>query len=67
MLPIVTQPSHIPLGDTENAWETAGLAAGLQIWRIDKFKVISWPKERIGTFYDGDSYLVLHVSEPVLI
>jgi len=32
----------------------------LQIWRIEKFKVVSWPKDKYGVFYDGDSYIVLH-------
>ncbi|KAH8104671.1 fragmin60 [Cristinia sonorae] len=47
-------------GDKEPAWETAGQQIGLQIWRIEKFKVVEWPKENYGTFYDGDSYIVLH-------
>jgi len=32
----------------------------LQIWRIEKFHVKSWPKERYGEFYSGDSYIVLN-------
>lgn len=46
--------------DTEPAWDNAGKALGIQIWRIEKFQVKSWPKEQYGQFYDGDSYIVLH-------
>ncbi|KAK7690155.1 hypothetical protein QCA50_006804 [Cerrena zonata] len=47
-------------GDGEPAWELAGKEPGLKIWRIEKFHVVDWPKERYGSFYDGDSYIVLH-------
>ncbi|EMD39791.1 hypothetical protein CERSUDRAFT_81131 [Gelatoporia subvermispora B] len=47
-------------GDTEAAWQSAGKAPGLQIWRIEKFTIQEWPRSRYGTFYDGDSYIVLH-------
>jgi len=46
--------------DTEPAWDNAGKELGIQVWRIEKFKVVSWPKEQYGSFYDGDSYIVLH-------
>jgi gelsolin len=46
--------------NTEPAWANAGKNVGLEIWRIEKFKVVSWPKEQYGQFYSGDSYLVLH-------
>jgi len=45
---------------SEAAWEGAGKVAGLQIWRIEKFKVVAWPKDQYGKFYDGDSYIVLN-------
>lgn len=48
---------------TEPAWDGVGLAAGLWIWRIESFKVVPWPKEDFGSFYDGDSYIVLLVEE----
>jgi gelsolin len=44
----------------EKAWVGAGKAPGLQIWRIEKFKVVAWPKEEYGKFFDGDSYIVLN-------
>jgi len=45
---------------TEAAWTNAGKKVGLQIWRIEKFQVKSWPQEQYGSFYDGDSYIVLN-------
>jgi len=45
---------------TEPAWQNAGRAPGLQIWRIEKFQVKSWPQDQYGSFYSGDSYIVLH-------
>ncbi|THG98496.1 hypothetical protein EW026_g3690 [Hermanssonia centrifuga] len=47
-------------GDKEAAWDTAGKEVATQIWRVEKFTVVEWPKERFGSFYDGDSYIVLH-------
>jgi len=46
--------------DQEPAWRGAGTKLGLQIWRIVKFKVTSWPSEDYGKFYGGDSYIILH-------
>lgn len=44
---------------TEDAWKDAGKKVGLQIWRIEKFQVVAWPEDKYGTFFDGDSYIVL--------
>jgi gelsolin len=30
----------------------------MKVWRIENFKVVPWAHP--GTFYDGDSYIVLH-------
>src|SRR3990167_5330643 len=46
--------------NTEPAWANAGQEVGLQIWRIEKFNVVSRPKETYGEFFDGDSYIVLN-------
>jgi gelsolin len=44
---------------TEKAWEKAGKKPGMQIWRIEKFKVVA-SKTPPGTFYDDDSYICLN-------
>jgi len=44
----------------EEEWALAGKTAGIQIWRIEKFHIVAWPKTEYGKFYNGDSYLVLH-------
>jgi len=45
-------------GDKEPAWDDAGKVPGLQLWRIEQFRVVSWTKP--GQFFDGDSYIILH-------
>jgi gelsolin len=45
---------------TEPAWKGAGQKVGLEIWRIEKFKVKLWPKDLYGSFYSGDSYICLN-------
>jgi gelsolin len=44
----------------EPAWKVAGKEPGVQVWRVEQFKIVPWPKERYGQFYSGDSYIVLH-------
>jgi gelsolin len=46
----------------EKAWEGCGKEKGVQIWRIEKFQVKNWPKDRYGEFYSGDSYICLHTK-----
>lgn len=33
---------------------------GLKIWRVEQFHIVEWPQEQYGSFYDGDSYIVLN-------
>ncbi|KZT27457.1 fragmin60 [Neolentinus lepideus HHB14362 ss-1] len=47
-------------GDEEAVWQNAGKKPGVEIWRIEHFMIAEWPRDRYGTFYDGDSYIVLH-------
>jgi len=44
----------------EPAWKGAGQKVGMEIWRIEKFKVVVWPKDLYGSFYSGDSYICLN-------
>ena len=50
---------------TEPAWNNGiiGNQIGLFIWRIEDFKVVPWPREKYSSFYEGDSYIVLHTEE----
>jgi len=44
----------------ELAWTGAGQAIGTEIWRIEKFQVVPWPKTKYGQFFSGDAYIVLN-------
>jgi hypothetical protein len=53
-------------GALEPAWDEdtgVGSKAGLWVWRIEQFKVVAVPKRDQGSFYTGDSYIVLNVSD----
>jgi len=47
----------------EPAWSHAGQKVGLEIWRVEQFKIKAWPKDQYGKFYSGDSYIVLHTYQ----
>jgi len=49
--------------ETEPAWAGAGQAVGLKIWRIVKFEVTEWPESDYGSFYSGDSYIILNTYQ----
>jgi len=46
--------------DSAEEWKGIGMKEGVEVWRVEKLKVVPWPKESYGSFYDGDSYIVLH-------
>ena len=50
----------------EPQWTGCGEKAGLQVWRIEQFRVVAWPKSKYGRFHIGDSYIVLntYVKDP---
>ncbi|KAK3998031.1 hypothetical protein QBC44DRAFT_346756 [Cladorrhinum sp. PSN332] len=52
---------------TEPAWNDGrvGLQPGLLIWRIENFCVVPVPEPNYGSFYEGDSYIILHSVLPV--
>jgi len=52
----------------EPAWKglpPRSVEPSVRVWRIEKFKVVPYPQADYGTFYRGDSYIVLHTyKEP---
>jgi gelsolin len=46
--------------DGETAWDVIGSNVGLYIWRMEQFRVVPVPNEQYGSFYSGDSYIVLN-------
>jgi len=48
----------------EDAWKGIGKQVGLEIWRIQQFKVVPVPKNQYGHFHTGDSYIVLNTYKP---
>jgi len=52
-------------------WKGAGQSVGVEIWRIEKFKVVRWSKsngtkkekKQHGKFFTGDAYIVLNTYE----
>eukprot|EP01083_Nonionella_stella_P073707 199551_1 len=45
--------------ETEKAYKGAGQKQGVQVWRVENFKVVPWPEEKYGCFFRGDSFIVL--------
>jgi len=43
----------------EHSWDNAGTQVGVLVWRIEQFKVKAVPAETYGSFYSGDSYIIL--------
>eukprot|EP00049_Salpingoeca_infusionum_P004478 m.79901 g.79901 ORF g.79901 m.79901 type:complete len:822 (+) comp12582_c1_seq4:132-2597(+) len=46
--------------ETEKAWQAVKKREGLNIWRIEQFKVVEVAHDDFGVFYDGDSYIILN-------
>lgn len=47
---------------TEAAWKNVGSQVGTQVWRIENFCVVAVNPKDYGMFYEGDSYIILNVS-----
>jgi len=45
--------------ETEKAWAGVGKTPGVNIWRIENFQVVAWPATSFGSFFNGDSYIIL--------
>jgi gelsolin len=46
--------------DGEPQWDNIGQSSGVYVWRIEQFRVVAWPQDQYGSFYSGDSYVVLN-------
>lgn len=45
----------------EPAWgKCDNIEVGLKIWRVVKFKIVEWDSDDYGSFYSGDSYIILY-------
>ena len=49
--------------EAEPEWKKIKKEPGLYIWRIEKFSLIPWPSESYGTFYQGDTYIILSIEK----
>ena len=48
--------------EKDTRWKNAGKKVGLQIWRVEKYKVIPWAEENYGHFYTNDCYILLKTN-----
>jgi gelsolin len=46
--------------ETEKAWKGIGQKPGTLVWRIENFQVVAQPLADFGSFFSGDSYIILH-------
>ena len=49
--------------ENEPEWHKIPKEPCLRIWRIEKFCVKPWPQNQYGTFYDGDSFIILNIAK----
>lgn len=52
--------ARVAAAKLDPAWQGTGTKAGLEVFRIEKFKVVRVPVEEHGSFFSGDSYIVLN-------
>ncbi|XP_017057093.1 LOW QUALITY PROTEIN: gelsolin [Drosophila ficusphila] len=45
------------------AFANAGRTPGLEIWRIENFEPVAYPKNNYGKFFTGDSFIILNTIE----
>ncbi|XP_024026712.1 villin-1 [Morus notabilis] len=50
--------------DIDQAFQSAGTKAGLEIWCVENLQLIPVPKSSHGKFYCGSAYIVLHTVVP---
>jgi len=59
----IDKKCRLEASNGEPAWNSAGKKSGVEVWRVNKFKLESVPENEIGSFYEGDSYIVLHTIQ----
>ena len=47
----------------EPQWKTIKKEPSFYIWRIEKFSIQPWPKDQYGTFYQGDTFIILSITK----
>ena len=50
----------------EPEWKKIKKEPSFYIWRIEKFSVKPWSKDQYGTFYQGDTYIILSITKDPL-
>lgn len=48
------------IAQKQEEWQNCGEDVGVEVWRIEKFKVVKQKEENHGKFFNGDSYIILH-------
>ncbi|ORY48326.1 actin depolymerizing protein [Rhizoclosmatium globosum] len=52
--------ARLDAAQKEPAWEGVGSKVGLKVFRIEQFKVVPVSEDKVGKFYNGDSYIVIN-------
>jgi len=57
------QKAKLDAANSSDEFKGAGQKPGVQIWRVEKFQLKRVAETQHGTFYSGDSYIVLNTYE----
>ena len=70
-LALVLSPAARKLAALTEGADGGGKSAGVEIWRVEDLagvpRVAAWPTEEYGSFYEGDSYVVLHCTRRAFV
>jgi gelsolin len=48
--------------EKDTRWKNAGKKVGLQVWRVEKYKVLPWNEDQYGHFFTDHCYVVLKTN-----